>query len=282
MIAALHPHRRSTESVRLLRGCCLFLFVFFFFAVFEFLGCHNESAPAASGEGNPVGKDPRAPEKIPGCFTPMPTKAQIQQYKKVFQQAVQAHQQLTPLFPQTSTADEVAKALALQPTDAIADVGAGTGPFEIMLLEKQYPFAKLYAVDIDAAALDFFRFLLDTAKLPGSEKVEPVRSSMTDTKLPPDSVDVLFLLNTPIFLPDPVAGQFNQNNQQTLQSMIRALKPGGRFHIFHEKLSLFSATKPETVTANLVSLGLVTKKEEIMAIGDQGGREFNHWFFTKP
>lgn len=230
------------------------------------------------GEGNPVGKDPDAPEKLPGCFTPEPTVEQVAQYKRVFLEAVEKKQSLTPLFAISSTAPEMAAALELKPTDVVADVGAGTGPFEIMLLEKGYPFARLYAVDIAAAALDFFRFLLENSGLPGKERIVPVLSTMNNITLAPESTDVLFLLNTPIFMGDPETKKANR----CLQSIVVALKSGGRFHIFHEKMPHFPPEFPETVVRTFDLLGLRSFKVEVIEIGDTLRRPFYHWEFRKP
>ena len=48
--------------------------------------------------------------------------------------------------------DEVVATLALRPTDVVADLGAGTGPFTVAMA-RAVPSGRVYAVEVDAGFL---------------------------------------------------------------------------------------------------------------------------------
>ncbi len=54
--------------------------------------------------------------------------------------------------------DRVVNALDLQPTDVVADIGAGTGYFSFKIAQK-IPLGKVLAVDIQPQMLDIIQFL---------------------------------------------------------------------------------------------------------------------------
>jgi arsenite methyltransferase len=113
---------------------------------------------------------------------------------------------------------EVLTALQLKPTDAVADIGAGTGYFSRRLAMHA---AKVYAVDIDAK-------LLDIAKKNLPANVTTVVSKPQDPMLPPASVDVVFICDVIHHIEDRV-GYY--------QNLKPALKPGARLVIvdFYKK-----------------------------------------------
>jgi len=128
----------------------------------------------------------------------------------------------------------MAKMAELQPTDTIADVGAGTGLFEMELLENEYPFAKVYAVDVDRPSIDLMKFMLEETKYPGREKIVPVLSTISDTKLAPDSIDKIIMINSPFYaLKNEGDGQsiLDPSAKLCLESMLRALKANGRVYV---------------------------------------------------
>jgi ubiquinone/menaquinone biosynthesis C-methylase UbiE len=73
-------------------------------------------------------------------------------------------------------------ALELKPTDAVADIGAGTGYFARRFAHHA---GRVYAVDIDAK-------LLAVARSQGSANMEAVLASPDDPHLPVQSVDMIF------------------------------------------------------------------------------------------
>jgi SAM-dependent methyltransferase len=186
------------------------------------------------------------------------------------------------LFRGDSIGLDFAEHAPLKAGDVVADIGAGTGGLEVSLLAQKTPFAKLYAVDIDAAALDVLRFVLEETKLPGREKVVAVNNTLSDLKLPAGAIDVMILLNTPLYTrpgaspeatPDPGA-------RATLTQMAAALRPGGVLHVF-EREEIFNGA-PEQAFATIVgpfaAVGLEPVLQERLRINNP----HFHVRFTKP
>ncbi|MCB1152445.1 class I SAM-dependent methyltransferase [bacterium] len=119
----------------------------------------------------------------------------------------------------------------------VADLGAGTGAFEVALLESRRPFSKAYAIDINTQGLDIMRFVLDVAKLPNRERVESVVSRAEDVGLPANSTDLAVMVNTPIVIgagqvKSYLVGQNEAQEIRCLRSMAKALRSGGQLHEF--------------------------------------------------
>ena len=104
---------------------------------------------------------------------------------------------------------EVVMALGLKPTDVVADIGAGTGYFARRFAHHA---AKVYAVDIDQR-------LLEIATKDAPANLIPVLAAPDDPKLPPASVDLIFLCDTLHHI---------ENRPAYYAKLARALKPGGR------------------------------------------------------
>lgn len=188
---------------------------------------------------------------------------------------------LSSLFQAHSISPAMIAALNLKSTDVVADIGCGTGAFEVLLLERGTPFHKLYAVDIDGAALEFLAFLLDEAKLPGRERLELVRSTVEDVRLPPGALDVIFLLNTPFFVPtweEVKRGSLTTAPQLCLESIHRALKPAGRFHVFDWKEDEEPQDRAERIRWALESVGFHVESFETISLGAHQ----HHHFVLSP
>jgi ubiquinone/menaquinone biosynthesis C-methylase UbiE len=104
---------------------------------------------------------------------------------------------------------EVVAALNLQPGQAIADIGAGTGYFARRFARHA---GKVFAVDIDEKLLDILR-------KEAPPNVTTVLAAPDDPKLPPASVDVIFFCDVLHHI---------QSRGPYLRKLRRALKPGGR------------------------------------------------------
>jgi len=93
----------------------------------------------------------------------------------------------------------------------VADVGAGTGLFEPLLADAVGPQGEVWAVDISQPFLD---------RIAGFEipRVHTLLCDEHDAKLPPASVDRIFICDTYHHFSHP---------QDTLASLRRALRPGG-------------------------------------------------------
>ena len=104
---------------------------------------------------------------------------------------------------------EVVMALNLKPSDAVADIGAGTGYFARRFAMHA---AKVYAVDIDGG-------LLKLAADHAPENMVTVLSTPDDPKLQDASVDLIFICNVLHHI---------EGRPAYFAKLSKALKPGGR------------------------------------------------------
>jgi len=106
--------------------------------------------------------------------------------------------------------------LKLQPGDAVADIGAGTGYYTRRLAKMVGERGVVYAVDIQQEMLDLLANRLAQA---GLTNIKPVLGTITDPRLPPASVDTILMVD--------VYHEFSHPYEMTA-AMVKALKPGGR------------------------------------------------------
>jgi tetratricopeptide (TPR) repeat protein/SAM-dependent methyltransferase len=156
----------------------------------------------------------------------------IEKVKSLVRERIKGGQYLPSLFHGDSVDLDIRKYLKLSQSDVIADIGCGTGGFEVTLLVKGIPFKKIYAVDIDRYSLDILKFILEESRLPGHENIQIVQNTLTDAGLPKDSIDVMLLLNTPLYVSEDVHHNIKPDTLSTLKSMYFALKTGGRLYVF--------------------------------------------------
>jgi predicted methyltransferase len=88
--------------------------------------------------------------------------------------------------------DDVVAALALEPGDTVADLGAGEGYFTEHLSAAVGPEGRVYAVDVDADVVAE----LEQRFPPGEGNVEPVLGGFEDPRLPDGELDLVLLVNT--------------------------------------------------------------------------------------
>ena len=112
--------------------------------------------------------------------------------------------------------EEVVAKLALHPGEAVADLGAGSGYFTVRLARAVGPPGKVYAVDIEQGMLNYLQQRAQDEHL---ANIAPILAAPHDPKLPPASVDLIFICNTLHHIPD----------RATYYPLLaRALRPGGR------------------------------------------------------
>jgi ubiquinone/menaquinone biosynthesis C-methylase UbiE len=119
--------------------------------------------------------------------------------------------------------DDIIRALDLQPGMAIADVGAGTGFFTILMAKEIGPMGKAYAVDI---APEFIAAIEQRATGAGVGNIVGIINDQKSTRLPKNSVDLVFISDTYHHFEYP---------RTTLKSIHDALKPGGELVIIDFK-----------------------------------------------
>lgn len=111
----------------------------------------------------------------------------------------------------------IVAALKLQPGQAVADVGAGTGFFVRLFADRVGPQGRVYAVDISR---NFVADILRRAGLDGQTWIQGIVNPPDRTALPPGELDLIFTSDTYHHFEYP---------QAMLASIHRSLKSGGRF-----------------------------------------------------
>jgi SAM-dependent methyltransferase len=106
----------------------------------------------------------------------------------------------------------------LAPTDVVADIGAGTGYFTFRMAPK-VPEGRVFAVDIQPEMLDIVRKRMANR---GVDNVTPVRGTVTDPKLPADSIDAALMVDA--------YHEFSHPREMML-NLRAALEPGGRVYL---------------------------------------------------
>jgi ubiquinone/menaquinone biosynthesis C-methylase UbiE len=86
--------------------------------------------------------------------------------------------------------DDVVASLRLAPGDVVADLGAGSGPFDVPFAKAVGPKGKVYAVDIDR---NFFPHIEAKAKAANVSNVVTVLGGANDPQLPVTNVDLAFI-----------------------------------------------------------------------------------------
>jgi len=112
--------------------------------------------------------------------------------------------------------DLLLAALELAPGMAVADVGAGTGYYAWQIARRVGDAGRVYAVDVQPQMI---ALLTERMRQRGVRNVQPVPGSATDTRLAPASIDLALMVDVYHELEFP---------REMLDSVLRALKPGGR------------------------------------------------------
>ncbi len=106
--------------------------------------------------------------------------------------------------------------LKVKPADTVADIGAGTGYFSRRLAPRVGPKGAVLAVDIQPEMLDLLNRNMAEAAV---TNVRPILGSLTDPKLPPNSVDLVLMVD--------VYHEFD-HPWEMMRAITRSLKPNGR------------------------------------------------------
>lgn len=120
--------------------------------------------------------------------------------------------------------DEIVARLGLKPGNTVADIGAGSGLFDVPLAKAVSPGGRVYAVDIDAGFFPQIKKKADEANL---TNVQTVLGKYTDPNLPVRNVDMVFFHDVLHHIRDR-AGY--------LKSVAGYLKPSGRVAIVDYEL----------------------------------------------
>lgn len=112
--------------------------------------------------------------------------------------------------------EKMLDALKLKNGDVVADIGAGSGYLTFRMAQRVAPKGKVLAVDIQQEMLDIIQKRMKERNV---SNVQSVLGTITDPKLPPNSVDLILLVD--------VYHEFDHPYEMTV-NMIKGLKPGGR------------------------------------------------------
>ncbi|NNL85402.1 MAG: methyltransferase domain-containing protein [Myxococcales bacterium] len=148
--------------------------------------------------------------------------------------------------------EAVIAALALEPGDRVADLGAGSGYFTFRLADAVGPEGRVYAVDVDE---DMLALLRERVAEEGASQVEVVHASYDDARIPEPGVDVILTVDTYHHLED---------REAYFARLAESLKPGGRLAVidFDEPAGFIHRTflsshrmDPEVIEAELSAAG---------------------------
>lgn len=140
-------------------------------------------------------------------------------------------------------------ALELRPGMCVADVGAGSGRLTVPLAQRVAP-GIAYGTDIQPEMLEF---LEARARKEGLKNLVGVLGDTSDTQLPPESVDLILLVDA--------YHEFDQP-WEMIHSMTRALRPGGQIALVE-----FRAEDPEVPIKALHKMTQAQAKLELEAAG---------------
>ncbi len=112
--------------------------------------------------------------------------------------------------------DEIVAKLGLNPGEMVADIGAGSGLFEVALARAVSPGGKIYAVDIEAG---LFPEIMKKAREGHVSNVQTVLGKNSDPNLPDKNIDMVFFHDVLHHI---------ENRGAYLKAVTGYLKPTGR------------------------------------------------------
>ena len=153
--------------------------------------------------------------------------------------------------------DQILEALALQPGQTVADIGAGGGYFSLRFADAVGREGRVFAVD---TAPGFLEFIKSNAKEKGLDNVETVLATENELCLPKRSLDLVFMRNVTHHLP---------NRVDYFRKLKDMLKPEGRIVIieyrrgggfsFHRMFGHF--VPKEVIVADMHKAGYQLKED---------------------
>ena len=139
--------------------------------------------------------------------------------------------------------------LDLEPDDVVADIGAGSGYFSFRIAQK-VPEGEVYAVDIQPEMLEAIAFRQKDRQL---ENIETVLGAEDNPKLPPESIDLAFMVDAYHEFAYP---------REMMEGIVEALKPGGRVVLLE-----YRKENPMIMIKPLHKMTQKQVKKELKAVG---------------
>ena len=159
-----------------------------------------------------------------------------------------------------SARKHVLEACQIKAGERIADVGAGTGFYSRLFSQATGDSGWVYSVDISAT---FLTHINQRAAKEGIHNQSSVLCTDREIRLPPDSVDLVFICDTYHHFEYP---------QSTLASIFKALKPGGRMVLID--FDRIPGKSREFIMGH-VRAGKQIFREEVMSAGFEFEREID-------
>ena len=150
------------------------------------------------------------------------------------------------------------RALGIEPGQTIADIGAGSGYYSLLLSNAVGPQGRVYATDIQPEMLAILKRKLEAQSI---GNVELVLGTESETKLPDASVDLAMMVDVYHELQRP---------QAFLQSLKRALKAGGRLVLIE-----FRKEDPQVPIREEHKMSIREARQELEAEGYRFDRVLN-------
>ena len=138
--------------------------------------------------------------------------------------------------------ERVVAALELAPAAQVADLGAGGGYFTFRLADAVGPDGRVYALDVDP---DMLGYLRERVRDERRANVVVIQAGFDDSRLPAESVDLIFVCNTYHHLSDRSA---------YFAKLRGRLRAGGRIAIVEHE-SGAHGTSPDVIRAELAAAG---------------------------
>lgn len=154
-----------------------------------------------------------------------------------------------PERQQEERTDLLITMLELEPNDVVADIGAGSGYFTIPLA-RQVTNGNVLAVEIQPEMLEI---LQKRAKEEQLNNIKPVLGTITDPKLPDDSVDLVLMVDAYHEFSHP---------REMMDAIVMGLKPGGRVVLVE-----FRAEDPKVMIKPLHKMSEEQARREMEAVG---------------
>ncbi|GJQ57529.1 MAG: methyltransferase domain-containing protein [Candidatus Scalindua sp. AMX11] len=171
--------------------------------------------------------------------------------------------------------DDIMRHLNLKPGERIADVGAGTGYYSLLMADAVGDIGWVYAVEISPRFVEHLAKLFDQHK---KTNVTTVMCNDNSVCLPPGSVDAAFICD---------AYHHFEHPEQTMTSIFEAMIPGGRLIVIDFE-RIVGVTREWTL--HHVRAGKQTFIDEIKSVGFElaaerkipGFKENYYLEFQKP
>ena len=121
----------------------------------------------------------------------------------------------------------VLKTIGIKPGMIIGEVGAGRGRYTVQIASRIGSTGMVYANDIQE---DYLKYIEQRCAKHGLTNVKTVLGSVTDPKLPPDSLDMVVMVNVVHCLAEPV---------ELFRNIKKSLKPDGVIAIVEGSLEKY-------------------------------------------